>query len=116
MGIDPIGKPPGTDKAVDAATAGKPGAFNRALEAGGSEQARGSDSVELIDQLERGEIDVERYLQVRVDQSVAHLESVLTPEQLDLVKQRLHEQMRTDPVLIELTRRATGGVGAEMNK
>ena len=37
-----------------------------------------------------------------------HLEGRLSPEQLEFVKEELRAQLQSDPVLIELVRRATG--------
>jgi hypothetical protein len=39
---------------------------------------------------------------------VGHLEGRLSPEQLEFVKEELRAQLQSDPVLIELVRRATG--------
>jgi hypothetical protein len=61
-----------------------------------------------LERLHRGEIDLEQYLDVRVDQAVEHLGAAVPAEQLAFIRQSLKSQMRTDPVLVELVRRATG--------
>ena|SRR5688572_28975731 len=63
---------------------------------------------ELLEQVQRGEVGLDVYLDVRVSDAVGHLEGKLLPEQLEFVKEELREQLRSDPVLIELVRRATG--------
>lgn len=67
-----------------------------------------SDGAELLEQVQRGEIQLDAYLDIRVTDAVGHLEGRLSPEQLEFVKDELREQLRSDPVLIELVRRATG--------
>jgi hypothetical protein len=67
-----------------------------------------SDGAGLLEQVQRGEIRLDAYLDVRVTDAVGHLEGKLSPEQLEFVKEELREQLRSDPVLIELVRRATG--------
>jgi hypothetical protein len=64
--------------------------------------------------LERGEISVEQYLDARVEGAVAPLLPRLSPEQLEFVRAELRAALSTDPVLVELVRKTTGGaVGAE---
>lgn len=72
------------------------------------ESVERSEGAELLEQVQRGEIRLDAYLDVRVADAVGHLEGKLSPEQLEFVKQELREQLRSDPVLIELVRRATG--------
>jgi hypothetical protein len=72
------------------------------------ESVERSDRAELLEQVQRGDIRLDAYLDVRVADAVGHLEGRLSPEQLEFVKEELREQLRSDPVLIELVRRATG--------
>ena len=67
-----------------------------------------SEGAELLEQVQRGEVQLDAYLDVRVQDAVGHLEGKLSPEQLEFVKEELREQLRSDPVLMELVRRATG--------
>jgi hypothetical protein len=59
--------------------------------------------------LERGEISVDQYLDARVEGAVAPLLSRLSPEQLEFVRAELRSALETDPVLVELVRKTTGG-------
>lgn len=106
MGIDGIGRgsgiPPSLDSSVG--SVGKAGdKFDLGLE-----QVDRAGGAELLEQVQRGEVGLDQYLQTRVDEAARHLESSLTSEQLSFVKQELLEQLRSDPVLVELVRRTTG--------
>lgn len=111
MSIDGIGKrggiAPGT-QAPEATPAG------RAFEVAGSSAAaaaeRAAGSSDAFAALERGEIGVEQYLDARVESAVAPLVSRLSPEQLEFVRSELRTALATDPVLLELVRKSTGGV------
>jgi len=67
-----------------------------------------SQGVGLLEQVQRGEVGLDAYLDGRVNDAVGHLEGRLSPEQLEFVKEELRAQLQSDPVLIELVRRATG--------
>jgi hypothetical protein len=118
MGIDGIGKPPGGGLPPGAiggsSGAAKPGAVRgesfRVERAEATERAQPSDA---LGQLQRGDISLDQYLDTRVAGAVEHLQGKLPAEQLDFVKQSLREQLSTDPVLMELVRRATGVTPAE---
>lgn len=74
------------------------------------------ESSGLLERLERGELSVEQYLDERVAEAVAPLESRLSPEQLEFVRSSLRAELESDPVLIEMVQRATRGAGsAESN-
>lgn len=110
MGIDGIGKPPPPVGPAGAARPGEASPVREAFEVerpGGVEKAGATDA---LSKLERGEISVDQYLDAKVSQAVQHLEGKLGPEQLDFVKSALREQLRTDPVLVELVRRSTGSL------
>jgi hypothetical protein len=66
-----------------------------------------------LGQLERGEIGLEQYLDARVEAAVAPLAERLNPESLAFLKSSLRAELATDPVLVELVRRATGASPAE---
>jgi hypothetical protein len=113
MGIDGIGKPPvppvpgaGAGKASNAPA----GAEGFRVDVSAPSAARESDA---LSRLERGEIGLDEYLDLRVSDAVSHLQNKLSAEQLDFVKESLRAELKTDPVLIELVRRATGSnIGA----
>ena len=108
MGIDGVGKP---------ASGASPGGIDPSSAAAESEPAGTEPGAavapvtgsEALAQLERGELSLEAYLETQVSRATAHLEGRLSAEQLDFVKSSLREQLATDPVLVELVRRATGG-------
>jgi hypothetical protein len=106
MGIDGIGQGGGTPKVGPGpASISGPESDKFELLPEGVERSGGA---ELLEQVQRGEIRLDAYLDVRVANAVGHLEGKLSPEQLEFVKDELREQLRSDPVLIELVRRATG--------
>lgn len=124
MGIDGIGKPPGAGLPPGAvggsSGAARPDAvrgehFN-VERAGAAERAGATQPSDALGQLQRGDISLDQYLDTRVASAVQHLEGKLPAEQLDFVRQSLREQLSTDPVLMELVRRATSMTPAEGNR
>lgn len=108
MGIDGIGKGGDVPKVAPSsgATSVKGVEGERfELSTEGVEQTQGAG---LLEQVQRGEVGLDAYLDVRVNDAVGHLEGRLSPEQLEFVKEELRAQLQSDPVLIELVRRATG--------
>lgn len=113
MSIDGVGKPPGPGGPPGVGGVGgvgKSGESFRVDKADAPGKVEGSDA---LGQLQRGEINVDQYLDTRVEHAVQHLAGRLSPEQLDFVKSTLREQLATDPVLTELVKRATGAVATE---
>jgi len=107
MGIDGIGKPPIPPSGVPDGPASPSPAGGESFRAAVAAAAPVRES-EALARLERGEIGLEEYLDQRVADAVAHLQSKLSAEQLAFVSQSLRDELETDPVLIELVRRATG--------
>jgi hypothetical protein len=104
MGIDGIGKappvaPPGSSTPAGASPSG--GDFRVG-------EAAAPASASDLSRLERGEIGLEQYLEARVADATRHLDGRVSAEQLDFVKRTLREELSSDPVLMELVRRATG--------
>lgn len=108
MSIDGIGKRGGVVPGASASGAEPAqGSFEvAAAPAVGVAEAAGSEAFLA---LERGEIGVEQYLDARVEGAVAPLVSRLSPEQLEFVRAELRAALSTDPVLVELVRKTTGG-------
>jgi exopolyphosphatase/pppGpp-phosphohydrolase len=112
MSIDGIGKPPGGAGPLGGSGAPVPvrgesfsiGASPAVDETGGSAE---------LTSLSRGEITLNEYLDVRVNEAVQPFESKLAPDQLEFVREALREQLASDPALIELARRATGTLPTE---
>jgi hypothetical protein len=115
MSIDGIGKPRG---GVPAAGVGVPSAGTpkgERFDVGGSAAPQGVGAATGSDdlgRLQRGEIDVNTYLDGRVNGAVAHLAGALPPDQIAFVKQTLRDQLASDPVLSEFARRTTGQIPA----
>lgn len=74
------------------------------------EQTGPSDALERV---RSGELSLDQYLDGRAEEAVQHLVGKLPPEQLDFVRETLREQLGSDPVLVELVKRATGADPAE---
>lgn len=112
MSIDGIGKRGGV-----APGASVPGAApTQTFELGGAEAASpaAAGASDAFSALERGEINVDQYLDARVESAVAPLLARLSPEQLEFVRAELRSALTTDPVLVELVRKTTSGaVGSE---
>jgi hypothetical protein len=111
MGVDGIGsgggRPfPGVGGGeLDPARGAAPGAAQGTdATAGGARAAEGT----LLEQLRRGDIDLDHYLDVQVNAAMSHIGSGLPAAQLDFIRETLREQIASDPVLVELVRRATG--------
>lgn len=71
----------------------------------GQTQAVGGPSA--VEQLKSGQIDVNGYLDLKVNEATAHLKG-LTPVQLDAIRSMLRDQLATDPALADLFKQATG--------
>lgn len=110
MGIDGIGGPGGRGPIGGPKPASGPEGkhFGDALSPTSADAATSVSKSQGLEQLERGEISLEEYLDQRAEQAVIHLVERLSSAELDFVRQSLREQLRTDPVLVELVKRATG--------
>jgi hypothetical protein len=109
MSIDGIGRPPipkGDVGSVGGGSAVSGDGFR--LDAPAPSSAAG-DASELLSRLERGEISVDAYVQARLEEAVRPLEGRVSPEQLKVVREVLSQELETDPVVVELLRRATAG-------
>ena len=121
MGIDGIGggKPP-IGPSAGANGAAKVGGEGFSLDrTGGSskastiernqiEQSHEVNATADLERLQAGEISLDDYLQTRADKAVAHLESVVSADQLSIIKEQLVHQMKQDPSVAALVQRATG--------
>jgi hypothetical protein len=100
-GVAPGASVPGASPAQSAFEVGAPEAASAPSAATGASDA--------FQALERGEINVDQYLDARVESAVAPLLSRLSPEQLEFVRAELRSALTTDPVLVELVRKTTSG-------
>jgi hypothetical protein len=92
----------------------KPGPAAPTAEGATSAQAtRGATEVAAttgptpLEQLKAGRIDLDGYLDLKVQEATAHLEG-LSPVQLDGLRSMLRDRMATDPALADLVKQATG--------
>ena len=119
MGIDRIGKgggvPPGADGVGDAAPAEKTGKTfeigeaEGATKAGGTASAAGVTTTQptALDRLRAGEVDVNGYIDLKVDAATAHLKG-LPVDQMESIRSMLRSQIATDPMVKELFEQAIG--------
>ena len=70
-------------------------------------QTQGVTGPSPVEQLKSGQIDVNGYLDLKVNEATAHLKG-LTPVQLDAIKNMLRDQLASDPALSDLFKQATG--------
>jgi len=117
MGIDGINKGGGPSGVIPASS----GSINEVsgpqeFSVGKVDDVSGASAAGPLDRLRAGEIDLDRYLDIRVEQATAHLAARLDPEQLSFIRSSLREQMRQDPGLVDLVRRATGTVSKNLDR
>jgi hypothetical protein len=119
MGIDGIGKkgPPGappvagTPGASGASQTGKPFQVDQSDKSGAAARAaevKATGSTPL-ERLRAGEIDVKGYVDAKVHEATAHL-GPMPPEKLEQIRAALRDRIGSDPLLVELVKKATGHV------
>jgi uncharacterized protein (DUF2342 family) len=107
MAIDRIGKG-GPAAEVPKAEAGRPaGGVERAFEARAEKAEAASPTSAALQQLRAGKIDVEGYLQMKLDEATAHLQGLL-PADLATIRKALRERLASDPALVDLAKQASG--------
>lgn len=117
MGIDSIGKkgPPLPPDAHGVSGAARPAEASRHFSVGKSAPAEGAGPVgatpTALDRLRAGEVDVNGYVDLKVNEATEHLK-MLPAAELERIKASLRDRMATDPALIDLVRTATGKVPA----
>jgi hypothetical protein len=118
MGIDGIGKKPPVAPDVASGAGGVSGATktgatfevtpkDSAHGAHAAQQAGALDASSPLARLRAGEIDVDGYLDLRVDEATKGLEG-LPPTDLADLKSMLREKLVSDPGLRDLVQQATG--------
>jgi hypothetical protein len=110
MSIDGIGRPPGGPGGVGPLPGpASPSASGEGfqVERGSAPSAAAVPSSGPLARLARGEIDVEQYLDARVEEAIAPLASKVPLESLEYIRTSLRAELENDPVLVELVRRAT---------
>lgn len=109
MGVDGIGSGRPLGGAPPIEPQGAAGVAPKS-EAAGADPAGAATGSPALERLQRGEIDVDTYLDDRVAEATRHLEAVLPPPELSFVREALRAELGSDPVLIELSRRVTSGI------
>jgi hypothetical protein len=107
MPIDGIGKPPSIPPPGGTPATSGTGPTGAEGFRVGATSAPSVSSGDLA-RLERGEIGLDAYLDARVGEATRHLEGRLGQDELDFVRTTLRAELESDPVLVELVRRATG--------
>lgn len=115
MGIDKIGKNTGVQDTTGAgaAEAGPAAPVERSFaevhaeKTSAAEGTTNASGTSPLERLKAGEIDVNGYIDARVDQATQGLKGLST-SQLGSIRLVLREQMLTDPGMSELVRQATG--------
>jgi hypothetical protein len=116
MAIDRIGKnaPPTPSPETNGPSGSRDAtrAF-ASLETSRAAAARPPASVEAahvaLERFRSGQVDVQGYLDLKVDEATAHLSSLPRVE-LDAIRTALRDRLATDPALVDLVRAATGKV------
>jgi hypothetical protein len=117
MGIDGIGKSGKlTDIATPATTAASASSPQATFEVGRTSAVEKSKAVSPLDQLREGTIDLDRYLDLKVEQATAGLENKLDPERLDFIRSTLRSQLANDPVLGDLVKMVSSAVNSANNE
>jgi hypothetical protein len=106
MSIDGIGRPKGPGGVGPLSGPGAPASSGEGfhVERAGAEAVKGSDP---LSRLQSGEISVDQYLDARVEEAVQPLASKLPADAIEHIRSTLRAQLETDPVLVELVKRAT---------
>lgn len=108
MSIDRIGKGPGIVPPTSSEIAGP--SPTGAREAFRVSRAEATGAAGPVERVQAGEINVDEYLDIKVNEATAHLSGTLAPDQLAFVKESLREQLATDPALVDLVRGASGAI------
>src|SRR5262245_46933396 len=107
MGIDGIGKggAPPPAGGIDRSTSPSATEIGSSTEfkVGKTAAVEAAGSVSL-DQVRSGAISVSQYLDLKVNESTAHLVDRLNAEQLSFIRQSLREQLSSDPALVDLVK------------
>jgi hypothetical protein len=61
-----------------------------------------------LQRVQSGEMSLDEYLNERTERALHHVRGKVDDDMLETIRVTLREQLRSDPVLIELVRKATG--------
>ncbi|GAC1353737.1 MAG: hypothetical protein NVSMB47_06700 [Polyangiales bacterium] len=104
----PAGSPPasGTERSRGAEGPAFGEALGKTEHADPAHAAHAAHAATPLDRLRSGEIDVQRYAELRVHEATAHLEGVLPPGDLDKLRDDLHDLIEHDPDVAALVQAA----------
>ncbi len=110
MGIDGIGKKGGPNGVAPPSNeTAKPvgdGVRFDPTQAAGASATGQAQGLAPLERLRAGEIDLPRYLDLKVDEATAHLKG-LPSDDLAMIRDVLREQLTSDPGLVALVKQAT---------
>jgi hypothetical protein len=110
MSIDRIHKshsqPPTSGPEGAESARGKPAAEAFAVDKGA--RAEGAKALSPAEQVRSGQMDLNTYLETRVQEATRHLEGKAPKAVIEQVQGVLREQLAHDPALQEMVREATG--------
>ncbi len=120
MAIDRIGKGGAVPQAPEADGAGRADEARAPFEIEGTRRqgidpanversSTAADPASPLGRLRAGEVDVDGYVDLKVEEVTKGLEG-LAPSEIDDIKSVLRDQMKTDPGLADLVRTATGKI------
>ena len=112
MSIDRIGKGAGVGgpQGPQGPGQGGPVGGKRAFEVDSTKAAGQAAAVGPAERVRSGELSLEGYLDVRVEEATRHLEGKLGAGDLGEIRSALKEQLRSDPALRDMVKAATGSV------
>ncbi len=61
-----------------------------------------------LQRVQSGELSLEEYLEERTERALDHVRGKVDDDMLETIRVTLRAQLRSDPVLVELVRKATG--------
>ena len=74
-----------------------------------TEHAAPAGAATPLDRLRKGEIDLHRYAEIRVQEATAHLDGVLPAGDIEKIRADLHELIESDPDVAALVKAAEIG-------
>ena len=118
MAIDRIGKggaSPPTPEAHGPSGVEKKGSVERPFQAERPDPTKRAEAPAPVEstplaRLRAGEVDMNGYLDLKVDEATKSLPEGLATHEIDEIKKVLRDQMATDPGLVDLVRTATGQI------
>jgi hypothetical protein len=117
MPIDGIGKKGGIGAGADVGNVAPASDASRApFDANAANVDRTDKSAAIaptnptpLDRLKSGDIHLDAYLDIKVDEATKHL-AALPPKELSDVRKMLRDRLATDPLLADLVKSATGSL------